>query len=438
MAQESADERPAGLEERIVELVRRRPGRTPADVRHELRKRRAGRYRTGAETDRALRRLLRGGRIVAAEVAIVDGQGRARTRSRLYVPHARPASRGLKLTGDELGARRVGAGLSQQRLGSALGKTGGFVGYWERRGSAPVPEPWAARLLEELASTRNRPDPTELARAGIVSAVAQQPGLSRWRLQKVVGNGNSARRALHELLHSGELVSGRAFDRLGRQYVGLYQRDQPKQRGDAFRHGELRHVRETAGWTAGELAVAIGARASTVTRWESGARHCPPRQVTAVRTVLAGPRPDRARDERRLARLLALVAPPEGARLTELLPFLSSDVGRATFEAALAGGLIHEEERTERDRQGRPYRRRRVVTGPARADAEPPPATLTGADLRTAREAAGLSQGELARRLGLSQSMVSRWELGLARVPLGHLERVWTVLGGLTANLTAQ
>lgn len=37
---------------------------------------------------------------------------------------------------------------------------------------------------------------------------------------------------------------------------------------------------------------------------------------------------------------------------------------------------------------------------------------MTPADLKAARDALGLSQNALARRLGLSQSTVLRWEAG--------------------------
>lgn len=47
-----------------------------------------------------------------------------------------------------------------------------------------------------------------------------------------------------------------------------------------------------------------------------------------------------------------------------------------------------------------------------------------GARVRQLREAAGLSQAELARRMGTSQSMIARLEAGGADPKLDTLERV--------------
>jgi len=48
----------------------------------------------------------------------------------------------------------------------------------------------------------------------------------------------------------------------------------------------------------------------------------------------------------------------------------------------------------------------------------------TGRRIQRAREEAGLSQGELASRLGLTQAALSNYELGKRRLNLATLERL--------------
>ena len=49
--------------------------------------------------------------------------------------------------------------------------------------------------------------------------------------------------------------------------------------------------------------------------------------------------------------------------------------------------------------------------------------------IRSARKEAGLSQTELAKRLGCKQSVVSRWETGVDEPRLSTLERVLRACG---------
>lgn len=52
-----------------------------------------------------------------------------------------------------------------------------------------------------------------------------------------------------------------------------------------------------------------------------------------------------------------------------------------------------------------------------------------GIAIRDAREEAGLSQTELAARIGIAQSALSRIEAGRANLTLGTLQRVSDALG---------
>jgi transcriptional regulator with XRE-family HTH domain len=65
---------------------------------------------------------------------------------------------------------------------------------------------------------------------------------------------------------------------------------------------------------------------------------------------------------------------------------------------------------------------------------------LAGNTLRSYRRAAGMSQQQLARRLGVGQSIVSHWEKG-TREPsaetMGHIEEVLGLPRGVLGDLAA-
>jgi len=50
-------------------------------------------------------------------------------------------------------------------------------------------------------------------------------------------------------------------------------------------------------------------------------------------------------------------------------------------------------------------------------------------EIKSAREAAGLTQLQLAERLGMSRDGVARWEAGQRAPVLGDLERIAEALG---------
>jgi transcriptional regulator with XRE-family HTH domain len=58
-----------------------------------------------------------------------------------------------------------------------------------------------------------------------------------------------------------------------------------------------------------------------------------------------------------------------------------------------------------------------------------PDARETGSYLREVRESAGVSQAELARRLGSHQPAIARLEAGQAQVNMRTLERIAEALG---------
>ncbi|HLZ23550.1 MAG TPA: helix-turn-helix transcriptional regulator, partial [Ktedonobacterales bacterium] len=62
--------------------------------------------------------------------------------------------------------------------------------------------------------------------------------------------------------------------------------------------------------------------------------------------------------------------------------------------------------------------------GPRGPQVDAASVVMTGADLRKWRRQVGLSQAELARRLGYSNHTVCHWELGDKRVPPAHYRRI--------------
>jgi len=62
-------------------------------------------------------------------------------------------------------------------------------------------------------------------------------------------------------------------------------------------------------------------------------------------------------------------------------------------------------------------------------DYEAPLAARIGKRIRTARLAAGITQGELARRMGTQQPSIARAELGMALPSLRFLQEVADALG---------
>jgi transcriptional regulator with XRE-family HTH domain len=67
----------------------------------------------------------------------------------------------------------------------------------------------------------------------------------------------------------------------------------------------------------------------------------------------------------------------------------------------------------------------------------PPPKTLWGQRIRRARHAAGLTQVQLAARIGVPQPVLSAWEVGLRAPRDDNRIRVAAALGIPAAQLFA-
>jgi transcriptional regulator with XRE-family HTH domain len=70
-------------------------------------------------------------------------------------------------------------------------------------------------------------------------------------------------------------------------------------------------------------------------------------------------------------------------------------------------------------------------------DHHPQPDVALGAWIRAARRQAGLSQVELAERLGLAQSSVSQWEKGITQPSTSHMLTLLRMFPSSVAELIA-
>jgi len=50
-------------------------------------------------------------------------------------------------------------------------------------------------------------------------------------------------------------------------------------------------------------------------------------------------------------------------------------------------------------------------------------------DIKAARESAGISQAELAKRLGIKQQQISKWESGKQDITIGKLKKIAEAIG---------
>ena len=70
-------------------------------------------------------------------------------------------------------------------------------------------------------------------------------------------------------------------------------------------------------------------------------------------------------------------------------------------------------------------------------DHHPQPDLVLAAWIRAARRGAGLSQAELAERLGLAQSSVSQWEKGVTQPSTRHMLTLLQMFPTAAAELIA-
>ncbi len=383
-----------------------------------------------------------------------------------------------EIAGNELRAARERLGWSQGDVARNLGVSKPAVKGWEKNG---VPAGRRVELAQRLAQAQ--PVSDELRERMLVRALREElacsPGLSRWevghRLQARRHRGAVAAAIARALttgaVHERPISVGRGRTRLalflgpaparwttgvpleaaevtrGRLEKGLTQVELAKLLGVAqalvsqWESGrvvvpegrrahirqtlksvpvpkphplpgdELRQLREQRAWSQAELARRFGVQQATICTWERSDRcRVPLEQASALRDLLEGevealPLPAPARELRRVRQLGQWSQAELGRRL---------GVSQSTIHAWETGQLAITEQRVQHAR--------RVCASPSPRSHRRP--AMTAEELRASRQRAGYSQGELAKALSVSRSLVSRWERGQQPIPWKRRRRL--------------
>lgn len=384
---------------------------------------------------------LERGLVVEATVALPGPRGHLRSWRRLYLASAAPAAPGDSLTGEQVRSERELRELRLADVSLHVGVAPSALASWERRGAQPIPAWWTTRVREALAVATPPPNAPSRLKLRLVGEIGAEPGISPYRLLhrpaargggRGAGGAKSAEALLAELLASGDVVEAENYDTLGRSRRGLWRADDaPPPAGDApLTAEELRRARTSAGLSQRDLAERLGIRASNISEWESGSRRINSNRSGELRRALAQP-PSRPGPVAKIAAAYAeqVRAAPEGLSVDALRPHwygtrnLRAHAGLAR---ALAEGSLHWAVVARTGADARRYEARVLRPGPAPGTGANP-ASLAGEHLKALREAAGLSQGYLARSLGISQTAISKWECGAA-VPLPWVPQLLAAL----------
>lgn len=319
---------------------------------------------------------------------------------------------------------RADPGLTEKKLRARAGYLAGYLEEAERAGlvhreRVAVPDasgrrysrvrvqPGPAPTLDEDRPRLSGPDVAGLRhlRGWSQQGLATRLGVTRQRVAELerAGVPDARQEDLHRLLVEGKPPPGCR----GPDVPPLAELD-------------LGEARRRAGLTQAELARRLGHRAaSSVNMWERGTRTVPLAAAVRVGHALAAAADeDPVDDARRRVVEVVTAAAPDGCTAGDLTAALSR--GRrpgktgaaardaAALELALRRRQVHWRQTWTRRRGGAWQQSRRLHPGPRRRlDDEQ---AMSGAELRLARDAAGVSQTELAAGLGTSWGTVSKWE----------------------------
>jgi transcriptional regulator with XRE-family HTH domain len=184
--------------------------------------------------------------------------------------------------------------------------------------------------------------------------------------------------------------------------------------------------RRALGLTQREAAELVGVTRSLLAQWESGRRAIGGAGEGSVLAALAdgatdaSARRETARERDLRDAIQRVVDERAGLTRGELSKALRRPQGLdAALSALLGDGGLHERwHEPPASERGRIRRRLGLFPGVAREAEETP--TFGEHEIRAARKALGLTQLDLACRLGVDQSFVARWEAGERHVPERH------------------
>lgn len=413
------EKRRRSLIDAMVKDVAAKPGITEHALLHNFRHLNSDRRGPKIDAARVLADAKRQRKLVACETTVVGPTGHRRTIRGLLLPGAAPSALRVRLTGTELQHRRnVEARAMRKELAALVGTTPSNIQRLEKRGARPVPLHWDKPLRKALDKLSVE-TPEVRTEATILSYLATAPGASRWHIRRNTNFGSMVTKSLNDLLSQGRVVALARPDPLGRPVEGFYRsEDAPSPTPQWVDGSQLRKLRIAAGWQATELAKELGTSPNRVTRWETGARRCPTPWFDAAIELMKNPPPERT--PLQLRHLLKLVSAEGGIHTGDLPTGFSTPRGHATIRRALDSGLIHKQERLLARRDGPSYLRIFLVAGPI-PDDYIPPERMTSEELRNARQAAGLTQVQLAPMIGVRSTTLSGWETGRLPIPPGRV-----------------
>jgi transcriptional regulator with XRE-family HTH domain len=379
-------ERAALIAPRVLETVSSRPGLTLVELRQAC--------GFGPAVRAAVAEALESGAIHRADVRRAKGASAVG-----YFPGPAP-TRPPAPSPKKMRSARERACWSQEDMAAACGVAVRTYRLWEA-GKARVPS-WAVVTLVANVERARRRDPMgELV--GLVEAlVAAEPGITVAELQDRLSPAPAVRTAeAIERARAGRRIHGRK---------GLHPGPEPT----PFQPGELRRLREQAGWTVEEVGEQLGLRsgAPQVSTWERGNRPVPLPRVAQLRQLYALGAPSPIDACKALLVSLVEAGDREGRVVTEEdLTRRGAGRGGLTYralDACLAEGLFHRAPTVRASARG-PRTVVGFLPGP-----EPRAAgdTLSGAELKARRLASGLSRPQLGALVGVSKTQVGYWEDG--------------------------
>ncbi|HVA41932.1 MAG TPA: helix-turn-helix domain-containing protein [Acidimicrobiales bacterium] len=311
-----------------------------------------------------------------------------------------------------LRAAREYSGWTQTDAALRLGVSLATYRKWERGQRVPSWAIPALRRLVQDAHASPKPDGAAEAVPWVVESVAASPlvtvnGLARSGAFRKSVLEEAIRRARREgLIH-------------GRQ--GLL----PGPEQPPLEPGDIRQLRLVAGWTQAELAEQLGVTNAAVSGWES--THPPAERYRAqLRAVLEGA-PNGV--EVRKGRLFDRIASEPGLTRNELTRTDHGGAGRGALMAEALDALLDE---------GRAHLRltlkvnargvRRSLWGFHPGPAQDRDRVITGPELGQRRREAGLSRAQLGTLVGVSDTLVSRWEQASRVIPASWAPQLLQVL----------
>ncbi len=288
----------------------------------------------------------------------------------------------------------------------------------EPEGEEPVTEEEPEVLdfsPEELKKLRERLDLSqqELAELIEVSPIT----ISSWETGK-----SSPRQASRERIEAvGSMDSEEVDEALGREHV-------PTEIPPA----EMKSIRERLDLTQAELAELLGISKGGITSWETG-RSVPSRENRLALLELSGT--SREEVDERLGRehMPAEMPPAEMKSIRERLDLTQTELAEL-LGVSKGAVTLWETGKSVPSRENRlallelSGRSREEVD--ERLGRETPPLAgpeVSPDDIRTFREELGLTQAEMAERLGVSANTISGWEVGRTAPRPSNLEKLRTL-----------